>query len=205
MAGQGSARPPVARERATVIRALLAGERVDRAGEVRVHDARVWSRPTAPPELLAAAVSPQTAAEVAAWADGLITVGTDPAASARTREAYREAGGPGPLAIQIHVSLAETDAEALAIVRDQWSHATAPADRTWDLEQPEDFEALADPTDEKLRSAVLVSDSAADLAERIAEVALGFDRIYLHHVGKEQTAFLERSGSELLPALRSKL
>ncbi|WP_406249083.1 TIGR03885 family FMN-dependent LLM class oxidoreductase [Microbacterium sp. M] len=190
------------RESAAVIRALIGGERVDHDGEVRVHEARIWSRPTAPPELLAAAVSPETAAEVTSWADGLITVGSDPAATAQTREAYRDAGGGGPLAVQIHVSLAGTDAEALALARDQWSHATAPAERTWDLEQPEDFEALADPTEEKLRSAVLISGSATALAEQIAQVALGYDRVYLHHVGVDQTAFLARCESELLPMLR---
>ena len=190
------------RESADVIRALLAGERVDHEGEVRVHEARIWSRPAVPPEMLAAAVSPRTAADVAEWADGLITVGSDPTAAAQTREAYRDAGGGGPLAIQIHLSLAETDAEALAIARDQWSHATAPADRMWDIEQPEEFEALADPTEDGLRAAVLVSDSAAALAERIAEVAVGFDRIYLHHVAQDQTPFLARCESELLPALR---
>ncbi|HWV50071.1 MAG TPA: LLM class F420-dependent oxidoreductase, partial [Microbacterium sp.] len=123
-------------------------------------------------------------------------------AAAQTREAYRDAGGGGPLAIQIHVSLADTDAEALAIARDQWSHATAPAERMWDIEQPEEFAALADPMDDKLRAAVLVSDSATALAERIAEVAVGFDRIYLHHVGQDQTAFLAQCESTLLPAMR---
>ena len=74
----------------------------------------------------------------------------------------------------------------------------------WDLEQPEDFDRLADPGDEAaLHSAVLIDTDARAMAERLAEVAAsGFDEVYLHHVGLDQSAFLERARDELLPALR---
>lgn len=188
-----------------VIRGLHAGERVSADSGIRVHEARVWSLPASPPPLLGAAVSPDTARWVAEWADGLITVGSDPSATGEVLDAFREAGGRGPSALQIHVSLEESEQQALDTAREQWAHATGPAERMWDLEQPEDFEALADPTDEKLRQAVVVSHSAADLAERIAAAASGFDQVYLHHVGTDQAAFLRRCETELLPSLRSLL
>lgn len=193
------------RDCVVVMRRLLAGERVSLEDAVRVHDARVWSLPASPPPLLAAAVSPQTAARVASWADGVITVGGDPNATAEVRDAYRSAGGGGPAALQVHISLEDTRARALEVAREQWSHATVPADRMWDLRQPEDFEALADPTDEKLAQAVLIADGAEELAERIAAAASGFDEVYLHHVGTDQAAFLRRCETELLPALRGML
>ncbi|ALX65650.1 TIGR03885 family FMN-dependent LLM class oxidoreductase [Microbacterium sp. XT11] len=192
-------------ESVTAIRRLLAGERVTVDGEIRVHDARIWSLPASPPPLLGAAVSDDTATWVAGWADGLITVGSDAAATQRTREAYRGAGGRGDAVLQIHISLEDTLSRALEVAREQWSHATAPAEVMWDLQQPEDFEALADPTDEKLRQAVLISGSAEALAERIAHAARGFDHVYLHHVGTDQAGFLRRCGTELLPALREVL
>jgi probable non-F420 flavinoid oxidoreductase len=192
-------------ESVTAIRRLLAGERVTVDGEIRVHDARIWSLPASPPPLLGAAVSDDTAAWVASWADGLITVGSDAAATQRTLEAYRGARGRGDAVLQIHISLEDTLAQALEVAREQWSHATAPAEVMWNLEQPEDFEALADPTDDKLRQAVLVSGSAEALAERIAHAARGFDHVYLHHVGTDQAGFLRRCGAELLPALRDLL
>jgi hypothetical protein len=53
-----------------------------------------------------------------------------------------------------------------------------------------------------MRGPVLVS---ADLAQHIAwlqELAdLGFDAIYLHHVGQEQQRFIEAFGEHVLPAL----
>ena len=40
-----------------------------------------------------------------------------------------------------------------------------------------------------MREAVLVAEDAGELAERIAGlVRIGFDRVYLHHVGKDQDA-----------------
>ena len=186
------------------IRRLLAGEEVSVDGHVRVHRARLWSRPAHPPPLLGAAVSDTTAGWLAGRVDGLATVAQDPAALRRVVEEYRSHGGTGPCVLQVHVSLAETDAEALALARDQWPNGLIGPPRAWDFDDPEDFDAaVANPDDDELRKAVLVDSDAASLADRIAELAaIGFDRLYLHHVGKEQTSFLRRAETELLPRLR---
>jgi coenzyme F420-dependent glucose-6-phosphate dehydrogenase len=194
-------------ESMTVIRRLLAGEEVTHDGEVRVHRARIWSRPATPPPLLGAAVSAETAGWLAGRVDGLATVAQSPEALRRVVEAYRSEGGEGPCVLQVHLSLAETDAAALALAEDQWPNGLIGPPRAWDFDQPEDFDAaVADPDEAELRKAVLVDADAAALAERIAElVRIGFDRVYLHHVGKNQDAFLDRAGDELLPALRRAL
>lgn len=61
-------------ECADVMRRLLAGEEVTHYGLITVDEAKVWSRPVTPPPLYAAAVSAESAATAATWADGLITV-----------------------------------------------------------------------------------------------------------------------------------
>ncbi|MFY9714683.1 MAG: TIGR03885 family FMN-dependent LLM class oxidoreductase [Microbacterium sp.] len=193
------------RDCVAVIRRLLTGDRISFEGSIRVHDAQIWSLPASPPPLFGAAVSPDTAEWVAEWADGLITVGSDAAATQKVRASYRAAGGTGDTALQVHISLEATDEEALQAAREQWQHATSPPESMWDLEQPEQFEELAEPTEEGLRKAVIIAHSAEDLAERVAQAAAGFDRIYLHHVGTDQAAFLRRCETELLPALRSRI
>jgi probable non-F420 flavinoid oxidoreductase len=189
-----------------VIRDLLAGREVTRDDEVRVHHARVWSRPEVPPPLLGAAVTAETAGWLASWADGLATVAQPLDVLKRVLDAYGDAGGRGPRILQVHVSLEDSDAAALAVVRQQWRHATIEGS-LWDVEQPAEFDAMAgDPTDEELRRGALVSSDVDALAGRIAElVALGFDRVYLHGIGTDQAAFLDRAERELLPALRSAL
>jgi probable non-F420 flavinoid oxidoreductase len=189
-----------------VIRALLAGEEVTRSGEIEVHRARVWSRPATPPPLLGAAVTAETAAWLAGWADGLATVAQPPDALEKVVKAYSDAGGRGPRVLQVHVALEDTEAEAVNVVRDQWRHSAIPQS-LWDIEQPEEFDELAgDPSDDDLRKGALVSADATELAERVAALArLGFDRVYLHGVGTDQSAFLDRAERELLPALRAAL
>ena len=191
-------------ESVDIIRRLLSGERVSRDGHVRVDDARVWSRPEVPPPLLAAAVSPETAGWVAGWADGLATVAQSPDALRRVLHEYRDHGGRGPAVLQVHVSLAPTDAEALAIAKDQWRNGLVSPPECWDIEQPEAFdEAAGEPEDEEMREAVLISADAGELAQRIAAlIRIGFDRVYIHHVGKDQERFLRRAQAELLPRLK---
>ncbi|MFC8681295.1 TIGR03885 family FMN-dependent LLM class oxidoreductase [Microbacterium ureisolvens] len=191
-------------ESVDVIRRLLAGEEVTHEGLVSVHRARLWSRPAAPPPLLATAVSAETAAWAASWAEGLATVVQAPESLERVVDAYRSHGGTGPCALQVHVSIADTDAEAYAIAKDQWRNGLVSPPLAWDLEQPEDFDAAVGEVDEaKLRQAVLVDPDPISLAERIAELAaIGFDRVYLHHVGREQDYFLDAASSGILPRLK---
>lgn len=193
------------RESVDVIRALLAGERVNADGLIRVHEARVWSRPEEIPALIGAAVSADTGAWVADWADGLITVGAEPEGVHEVLARYRDAGGRGRASLQIHLSLAPTRGEAIAIARDQWAHCGVPGELMWDLEQPEDYLQLSEPTDEAVEKGVVVTDSIGELVDRIAQLARGFDDVYLHHVGKDQATFLRRCEEELLPALRGAL
>ncbi|GAB3602880.1 TIGR03885 family FMN-dependent LLM class oxidoreductase [Microbacterium aureliae] len=191
----------------TIIRRLLDGDDVTFDGTVRVHRARVWSRPETPPPLLGTAVSAETAGWLAGKVDGLATVAQPIDALRDVVAAYRDAGGTGPCVLQVHVSLADTHAEALALAKDQWRNGLIGSPLAWDLEQPEDFDALTEDPDEKqLREAVLVDDDPAALAERIAErVALGFDRVFVHHVGKDQRPYLDAAREVLVPALRSAL
>ncbi|WOQ69223.1 TIGR03885 family FMN-dependent LLM class oxidoreductase [Microbacterium limosum] len=187
-----------------VMRRLFAGEEVDHDGLVRVHRGRIWSLPETPPPLLATAVSPGTAAWAASWADGIATVAQEPEALRSLLDAYGDAGGGGPRVLQVHVSLAPTDAEALALARDQWRNGLVSPPLAWDLPHPEDFEALTtDPDEAELRKAVLVSHDPDELADRIAAlVQLGFDRVYLHHVGKDQRHFLDAAARVILPRLK---
>jgi coenzyme F420-dependent glucose-6-phosphate dehydrogenase len=186
-----------------VIRDLLAGREVTRSGEIEVHRARIWSRPEVPPPLLGAAVTAETAAWVAGWADGLVTVAQPGEVLSAVIDAFDGAAGRGPRVLQVHVALEDSEEAALDVVRREWRHS-AIAESLWDIEQPEEFDALAgDPSDEQLRSGALVADDATALAERIADlVGRGFDRVYLHGITTDQPAFLRRAEHELLPALR---
>jgi G6PDH family F420-dependent oxidoreductase len=187
-----------------VIRGMLAGEEVTRDGLVKVDRAKLWTRPETTPALIGAAVSTKTAEWVAGWADGLVTVNAPEEHLRAMLAAYRNAGGRGPAALQVHLSWAPTEAEAEAIALDQWRSNIFPPPVCWDLETVEHFDVISEKvTIEQVRKVVNVS---ADL-ERHVELlrgyaALGFDRIYLHHVGQDLIPFVETFGAKVLPALR---
>lgn len=191
-------------ESVDVIRRLLAGDEVTADGRIRVDRARIWSRPDEPPPLFAAAISTETARDVAAWADGVITVDQGPDGLREFIDAYREAGGRGPVAVQVHLSWAPSDDEALAIAHDQWRQSLVPAHLSWELDRPEDFDArTADATLDDVAATLLASSDTARHLDHLAGIAeLDVDRIYLHHVGAEQDAFIDAFGEHVLPALR---
>ncbi|MBT2499691.1 TIGR03885 family FMN-dependent LLM class oxidoreductase [Agromyces sp. ISL-38] len=193
------------RETVDVIRRLLRGEEVTTDGLVRVDRARIWSLPDVPPPLIIAAVSAETARDGAEWADGLITVDQPRHALRDVIDAYRDAGGHGPTAVQVHLSWAPTDEEARAIAHEQWRSGLVPAPLAWELDTPQAFdERTADATPDDVARTVQVSADPARHLAKLTELAeLGFDRIYLHHVGTEQDAFIDTFGEHVLPALKA--
>jgi probable non-F420 flavinoid oxidoreductase len=192
-------------ESVDVIRRLLSGEEVTTDGLVRVDRARIWSLPEVPPPLLVAAVSAETARDGAEWADGLITVDQPRDALRAVIDAYRDAGGHGPTAVQVHLSWAPTDDEARAIAHDQWRSGLVPAPLAWELDTPQAFdERTADASPDDVAETVQVSADPAHHLAKLAELAeLGFDRIFLHHVGTEQDAFIDAFGERVVPALKA--
>ncbi|MFI6519361.1 TIGR03885 family FMN-dependent LLM class oxidoreductase [Spirillospora sp. NPDC050679] len=187
-----------------VIRALLAGEEVSHDGLVTVDRARLWTLPETPPALVGAAVSVETARWCAQWADGLITVN---APAERLREmvgAYREAGGRGPLTLQVHLSWAPTEDEAARVAHEQWRSNVFAPPVCWDLEMTDHFDEVSrGVTPEKVAEVVNVSADLGRHAALLREYAeLGFDNVMLHHVGREQDAFIDAFGSEVLPQLK---
>src|ERR671916_1450978 len=108
------------RECVDVIRALFAGEAVDHDGLVRVDRAKLWTLPAEPPPLLATAVSVETAGWAGEWADGLVKINQPHEHLRRMLDAFRSGGGEGkPVAVQVHVSWAPDEGEALRIAHEQ--------------------------------------------------------------------------------------
>jgi probable non-F420 flavinoid oxidoreductase len=192
------------RECVDIIRALLAGEEVSHRGHVVVDRARLWTRPTEPVPLIGAAVSVPTARWCAGWADGLITVNAAPDHLREMISAYRDAGGRGPLTLQVHLSYAGDRETAFAVAYEQWRSNVFAPPVCWDLELTEHFDEVSrEVSRDRLESVVNISDDLAQHAAWLNGYAgLGFDRIMLHHVGQEQDEFIDAFGAKVLPQLR---
>jgi probable non-F420 flavinoid oxidoreductase len=192
------------RECVDIMRALFAGEEVSHRGHVVVDRARLYTRPEQPPPLIGAAVSEPTARWAGSWADGLVTVHAPVEQLRRVIDAFGEGGGDGKLVLQVHLSWAPSEEEALRIAHDQWRTNVFAPPVCWDLDSVAGFDAVARHVrPEDVRGSVLVS---ADLEQHVAWLqelaALGFDEIALHHVGQHLDPFIDAFGERVLPRLR---
>jgi probable non-F420 flavinoid oxidoreductase len=187
-----------------IIRALLAGEEVTHDGLITVDRARVYTLPDTIPPLIGAAVTPETARWLAGWADGMATIAQPPNSLRQMIDGYRDNGGRGPLVLQVHLAYAQTRDQALEIAYDQWRTNTFSPPVCWDLETVEAFEVASTTVrPEDVAQGVFISADPAEHAQYLADLAeLGFDEIYLHHVGQTQTEFLEVFGERVLPQLQ---
>jgi probable non-F420 flavinoid oxidoreductase len=189
-----------------VMRALLRGEEVTHDGLVTVDRARVWSLPSTPPPLVGAAVSEATARTVATWADGMITVNQPAEVLRDVVGAFRDAGGASrPVFVQVHVSWHEDEDRALRIAHDQWRSNVFGSALSWNLETVDQFDEAARhvrPHD-VLDSVIVSSDLGRHLAALEAIIDIGVDGVFVHHVGRDQRAFIEAFGARVIPGLRS--
>ena len=192
------------RECVDVIRALLRGETVTHRGLVTVEEARLWSLPATPPPLFAAAITPETARWAGGWADGLITVGRGRDEMRSVVDAFREGGGHGkPMWLQAQVSWARTDEEALAAAHDQWRTNIFESRVLAELRSPASFDAAAqfvrpEDVDGPVRVSADVGRHRAWLEE---DIELGFERIYVHNVGRNQEAFIDAWARDVVGAI----
>jgi probable non-F420 flavinoid oxidoreductase len=188
-----------------VMRRLWAGETVSTNGHVTVKGARLYVRPRRQPMLLGAALSAETAAWLGSWADGMITVALPGEKLRRVVDAFRDGGGRDkPMFLQVALSFAATDEEALAAAHDQWRQSTMSSDQVTDLETPAAFDrASAHATPDDVASQIRVSsDIEQHIAWLRADQALGFSRIYLHNVAREQQEqFIGVCAGRVRPAL----
>jgi probable non-F420 flavinoid oxidoreductase len=187
-----------------VIGRMLDGEEVTHRGLVTVDRARLWEVPDPRPLLVGPAVSVASASRVAAWADGLVTLNQPVEVLRDLLAAYRESGGRGRAALQVHLSWAPTEDEAEAIAHDQWRTNVFDPPVCWDLDMAAAFDAAAQYVrPEDVRGKVLVSADLERHVEWLQELAsLGFDELALHHVGQDLDPFIDAFGEHVLPRLR---
>lgn len=187
-----------------VIRRLHAGAEVTHHGLVTVEQARIWDVPESKPPLIAPAISVATAKRSAAWADGLVTVNQPPGKLREMLAAYRDNGGRGKAVLQIHLSWAVQEDEAVAIAMDQWRSNVFAPPVPWDLPTAGHFDGVSSGVGEdQVRKSVNVSASLDQHVEWLGGyLELGFDELYLHFVGQDQAPFIDAFGSKVLPQLR---
>jgi G6PDH family F420-dependent oxidoreductase len=190
--------------------ASVAGKDVKHQGRYfTLETTRLWTMPDTPPPVLVATAGPVNAKRTGRYADGIITVGAPLAKIGglfdRFAEGARQAGKDPdtmPKVLQLHLSWADTDEQALANAMTEWPNGGMKFAKA-DIRSPHDFAAMAAlvrPEDFEGRM-VISADPDVHRAEIQRYVDLGFDRVYLHNVGRNQAEWIEVFGRDVLPKL----
>lgn len=121
-------------------------------------------------------------------------------------DAFDRGGGEGkPRYLQVHLSFAGSEREALRNAHDQWRYGVLGSRFAADLRLPEHFDLAGEhvrPDD--VRGHVRVSHEPERHLEWLAEdLEMGFSHVYLHNVGRNQREFIDAFGERVLPALAS--
>jgi coenzyme F420-dependent glucose-6-phosphate dehydrogenase len=173
----------------------------------RMESTRLWTMPPAAPEILVATSGPVTAKRAGRTVDGLIVDGApiDKIESlfARFDEGARDVGrARGVKVLRLHLSWAPTHEEAMVNAITEWPNGGMRFPRS-DIRSPFEFEQLARLVKpEDFEGRMLVSEEPdAHRAHIQRYLDLGFDRIYLHNVGRNQREWIDTFARDVLPKL----
>ncbi|MFN0154190.1 MAG: TIGR03557 family F420-dependent LLM class oxidoreductase [Gaiella sp.] len=188
------------REAVGVIRELWSGEVVRHSGDhYEVVDARLYTLPTEPIELLIAAGSEESAELAAELGGGLVATAPDSTLVA----AYGDAGGDGRRLGQLTVSWADSEDEAIETAMQWWPNAALRGPLSQELALPQHFEACLAMVDEAdVAEAIVCGPDPERIIDSIGAFEdAGFDGVYLHQVGPDQDGFLSFASEQLLPSV----
>jgi coenzyme F420-dependent glucose-6-phosphate dehydrogenase len=192
-------------ECAEIIRKLFRGKCVTHRGFVTIQEAKLYTIPKIHPPLIGAAVSKATAGWLGTWADGLITVSKPLEELKAVVDAFRNGGGEGkPMYLKVQLSYDPSEEKALEGAWDQWRTNVLPPEILDDLWQVKQFDAAGELVKkEDMKKFVNISSDLNKHAEWIREyAALGFEKIILHNVNREQEKFIRDFGKFVLPKMR---
>jgi len=188
-------------EAVEVIRRLWSGEVTSHRGRhYTVQNARIYSLPEDLPPIYLAAGGKKSVRQAARIGDGLIATGPD----AELLKGFDEAGGSGPRYGQVTLCWADSERKAQQTAREWWPTAAIKGEATQELPNPAHFEQLAESITEEQVAEVITCgpDPEPHLAKIREYIDAGYDHVYLHQVGPDQSGFLRFAERELLPALK---
>ena len=193
-------------EAVSIIKRLWQGERFTHRGKhFTAEEVQVYSLPDQLPPAIGAAITPQTAERIAAWADGLYTIWQPHNTLKDVIAAFRKGGGEGkPIYLKCQVACAPTHDQALEEAHEQWRTNVGTSAVHGELRTPEQFEAASQFIGpHEVAESVRLSQDPEQHAEWIRQdMELGFEKIVFHNVGTSQEYFIKFYSEEVFPRVR---
>jgi G6PDH family F420-dependent oxidoreductase len=182
-----------------VMRGLWEGGQVSHYGpHYAVENARVYTLPDAPPDIIVSGFGPKSIDLAARVGDGFCTTGPDKASVERFRN-----GGGGHKVVQggTKVCWGPDERECVKTVHRLWPNEALPGELAQVLPQPAHFEQATElVTEEMIAESVPCGPDVDKIVETFQEFAdAGFDELYVQQIGDRQAEFFEVLQQEILP------
>jgi coenzyme F420-dependent glucose-6-phosphate dehydrogenase len=173
----------------------------------KLESSRLWTMPAVAPEILVATAGPVTAKRAGRTVDGIITEAAPLEKVGmllqRFAEGAREAGRPGGTKVlRMHLSWAPTHEQALQNAVTEWPNGGMRFGKS-DIRSPHELEQIARLVrPEDFDGTMIISEDPDVHRAHIQRfIDAGFDRIYLHNVGRNQREWIDVFGRDVLPKL----
>jgi G6PDH family F420-dependent oxidoreductase len=187
-------------EAIAVIRELWVGDEVSHRGRYyHVDNARLYTIPDVPPNVLVSGFGPKATELAARIGDGWVTSSASP----DLVETYRSAGGKGTIDGSLKVCWGPDRDECAKTAHRLWRTGGVPGELSQELRTPALFEqASQSVTPAQMAEHMPCGPDVDPIVTAAKEfVDAGFDRLYVTQIGTAQAEFFSFFEKELAPAL----
>jgi coenzyme F420-dependent glucose-6-phosphate dehydrogenase len=188
-------------EAVEVIRHLWqGGTRSFRGDYYEVENARIYTLPVELPPIVVAGAGPDAGELAGRIGDGFVGTAPEP----KTVQAFDKAGGKGkPKYAQMTVCYHQSEEEAKKIAYELWPNAGLKGPLSVEVALPEHYEEAAKviTPDDVAKNVVCGPDAERHVARIEEYVKAGYDHVYVHQVG-DQESFFRFYEREILPRYR---
>jgi G6PDH family F420-dependent oxidoreductase len=190
-------------EAVEIIRKLWSGELVSHRGRhYEVANARLYTTPGTPPDVMVAAGGEASAELAGRIGDGLVLASPSEDAAKK----FADSGGEGkPRIGQCHVCWAESVEEAKRTALEWFPNIALPGELSQELPQPAHFEQAASMLSEDDMAEIVACgpdpERHVEMIDRFVDA--GCDHVYLHQIGPDQDGFFDFYEREVLSRFSS--
>jgi G6PDH family F420-dependent oxidoreductase len=184
-----------------LIRRLWTGDEISHRGQhYTVENARVYSKPEAPPPVIVSAFGRKATDLAARIGDGYANTSPDGDLLSR----YRDKGGQGPAMAGVKVCWGKDEEACRKLAHHLWRSSGVPGQLSQDLPTPSHFAQASElVTPEQIAEKIPCGPDVDKIASTIQEyVDAGFDEVYVNQIGTDQQGFFDVFRRDIEPLLR---
>lgn len=185
-------------EAVEIMRELWKGENVSYRGKhYTVENARIYTLPDKPVEVLVSGFGPKAVELAARIGDGYVSTMPDGELVAK----YRAAGGTGVAQAGFKAAYASSEEEGARIAYEKWPNAGVPGELSQVLPTPKHFEQASQlVTQDMVKDAFVCGNDPAAHLEMIDKYAqAGFDELYVANTGPGSPGLFDLYKEHVLP------